>query len=337
MFSMAFSYKKAAGLIVRYAIVIGSIFYLFFNLDLAGVWEELLGQDPVKLLAVSVAYVALLFPTGARLYLLARKKMSLWIATKATTLCLGANNLFPGKAGELLKATYMSRHGSVPLGEAICLVGLERLGDLNAALLLALAIGVSLQAAWLYAPLMAVVVFCWSILWFCKKWPHALPGIARRLHAHKLVSHIESAITDLTGLLDSRRLFTLLVFTGLLWLLYVLFVALCLNWMSGLGLTMLQCMYVTGAMAAGMSAPAGPASIGVFEAATVAALVSLGVDKDQALIAALTLHISQVVPVTLLGGKLMLSESLGVKDTLMKFQTQRVSGENWAKTEEGDS
>jgi len=87
--------------------------------------------------------------------------------------------------------------------------------------------------------------------------------------------------------------------TAAVWVLYALQALLVLYWVAHLPLSLGQALLVFTVSALGMALPSSPGSLGVHEAAVVAALGWLSVPKAEALMAALVTHAVQYIPTTL--------------------------------------
>lgn len=62
-----------------------------------------------------------------------------------------------------------------------------------------------------------------------------------------------------------------------------------------------------------VSLPSAPGYVGTFELASILAYTYLGLDKSTALLIGVTFHILQIVPVTLIGGILMLTSNINLR------------------------
>jgi hypothetical protein len=218
------------------------------------------------------------------------------------------NAIVPAKLGEVAKAIYLKQESQLTMANALSVVFWERFFDLNALLvcgMLGLAvIGQNVAVV----PLLCIVSGIWAFLFFHAKYPK----LARHLLRLVPVEKLRILATEILGTLGNRFnpnfLAILAAYTITVWGVYLLTYFLVLKWVCGLSLTMGQVFAVFTAGALGMTIPASPGSLGVFEMAIVASLSWFGVNKEQALGAAVILHSIQLLP-AILWGLVLISKS----------------------------
>lgn len=298
--------------------------FLRFSLGAAGLVYAFWGVDFVKLAEVASAYnwlavagiVAFSFGVyvylGYRLAVLAHWRSDVRVGALATVICHGFNNILPTKLGELAKAIYMSARGELTKAEALGVVFWERFLDLNAILLLALLAMGLMERNLLALPLALGISGLWIALIVFRRWPAAperliswIPGERLQVFARELQSHVDTRF-------EGRFLLRTAGQTGIVWLLYSVQALLILLWVAALDISFSQALVVFVVSGIGMSLPSTPGALGVFEAAVVLALSWYGVPREQAVPAALVMHMIEYIPTTGLTLLMLMRSDLGL-------------------------
>jgi glycosyltransferase 2 family protein len=282
-------------------------------LDLGEVWEAIRTSD-VTWIAPSVALLAVgVFLRAVRWHSLFVEGTRPPLRAVTSSLLIGYffNNILPLRAGEAARLVALARKTGASRTQIAATVGLERVHDV-AALLLLLAVALPFlpevtwlrAAAWLgaglvLALLLAVVflvryqerglrVLLWPLRWVpgmsAERWEHAPANAARGFR----------------GLTDPRMALVALGWTIAGWLALSLS-AWVLMFGFDLELSPLAGVLVTIAVGLGMVIPSAPAAAGVFEAATIVALAAYGVAAAPALSYGLVLHAVNFAPYIVAG------------------------------------
>ncbi len=175
----------------------------------------------------------------------------------------------------------------------------ERLFDVIALLLLVLTTAAGVVSAAVMVPLLAVVGGGALALLIMSRRPALVQWLVGRLPFERLRLLASEIHLRLRQSMSRRRVATMTAATAGIWLLYALQAMLVLNWVARLPLSPGQAMLVFTVSALGMALPSSPGSLGVHEAAVVAALGWFSIPKADALMAALVTHAAQYVPTTL--------------------------------------
>jgi len=224
-----------------------------------------------------------------------------WDCVKAGLLCLGANNIFPAKAGEIIKAARISRRNEIPFAAALGIVFWERFFDVN----MLLSIGV--WTAWTLGidsgllTGLTILALIWLTLLFARKYPAFFPALFSKIKVNKLTGFIDTLQEEVNSNMTIKRLSWLLVSTALVWTTYAAVSILSYKYIAGLNVTATQGLCIFAVSSLGMLLPSTPGAIGEYEASTVLALSWFGIEKEQALGIALFNHALQFIPTTLLG------------------------------------
>ena len=183
-------------------------------------------------------------------------------------LSLGANHVLPLRLGEPLRVLSITKRGSTSLDAATASTLTLRSADILTLITIGVVIAPSAFSdilgwfGWAIVGLvLAIAIFSW-------RW---LKGIVQRNDAVTLPGPTAIGLTSVAWLLES-----VLVWQSAHW--------------AGLDITWPDALLVTTVAVAAQIAAIAPGGFGTYEAAAVAAYVTLGYDADIALVASLTAH-----------------------------------------------
>jgi uncharacterized protein (TIRG00374 family) len=256
-----------------------------------------------------LSYLAL----GLRLKYIRVPVLPFWDCVFAGLLCLGANNIFPAKAGEIIKAAWISRRNNFPFAAALGIVFWERFFDVNMLLL------VGVWAAWKLdiepGLLTGVLILTsiWILLFFARKYPEFFPALFSKIKVKKLTDFINTLQNEVNSNMKCKRLLWLAVSTFVVWTSYATVSISSYKYIALLNVTITQGICIFAISSLGMLLPSTPGAIGVYEASAVLALSWFGVEKEQALGIALFIHALQFIPTTLLGCAVFIKTGLRVE------------------------
>lgn len=249
-------------------------------------------------------------------YLFARStRPPLGAVTSAMLIGYLFNNILPLRAGEAARVVALKQGAGVSRSESAATVVLERAYDVLALLLLLLVLQPWLpDVGWLRLATVFALILTLGlaasaaalIVWGVRPLRYVLRPLARLpfLDEARLDAGAENIGRGLSGLRDVRLAIRAIALTLASWL-----VLAASYWLVMLGfdfeLSPLAGALVAIALGLGMILPASPASVGVFEAATILALAAYGVDESAALSYALVLHAVNFVPFLVVGFPLL--------------------------------
>ncbi len=314
------NWKRYLSLALRFGLGAAGLLYAFWGVDFAKLTAVAADYNWFAVLAIVAFSFGVYVYLGYRLAVIAHWRSDVRVGALATVICHGFNNILPTKLGELAKAIYLSARGRLTKAEALGVVFWERFLDLNAILLLAL-LAMALMERNLFAvPLAAAIGGLWSALFVFRRWPAVperliswLPAERLRAFARELQSHVDTRF-------KARFLLRTAGQTGVVWLLYSVQALLILLWVAALDITFAQALVVFVVSGIGMSLPSTPGALGVFEAAVVLALSWYGVPKEQAIPAALVMHMIEYIPTTGLTLLMLMRSDLGLGELRTALQ-----------------
>jgi glycosyltransferase 2 family protein len=235
------------------------------------------------------------------------------------------NNVYPARAGEVLRSYVLRRREGVPIGASLATVILERLFD---GLVMLLFVFVTLPFAPLpqaYTALVSVfsVLFLAALALFLAL--AARPARVGRLYAW-LVDRLlpERVRPPVHGLFDK-------FIVGIQSLrsprdLALIFLSSCLIWLCETGkywfvmqafpfqVSFLVLMLMTAVVNLFTTLPSTPGYVGTFHVPGIAVLMAFGVEQAVATSYTVVLHAALWLPITALGGVYMLMDHMGWKD-----------------------
>lgn len=204
-----------------------------------------------------------------------------------------ANNLLPGRAGELVRIHLLRTREDVPALAAISVAVVEKAFDAIALLLLALPLPLLLPGLPRSVTVAMLLLGAGGLGALVAAWLVARLGDAARGRLGRLADG--AAVVRRAGPFATALALSLVTHVA-----DAVAIALCLA-AVGIHAPPAAPLLVLLALAVTLAVPSTPSGLGAFELAAVAALRLLGVAPERALAFALVYHAMQVIPVTLLG------------------------------------
>ncbi len=214
------------------------------------------------------------------------------------------NNLFPLRAGEIGRALFMGKSISVSPFHILSSIVIERAFDMVFAasfLLSTLPLVLNVDSTRLATVItLGLILLLLAALYLMARFSDRVHTLALRIGGrwalfNRLVIPQIDSLLDGLGALTKPGQFLLSVFwIGLTWIFwlgiyYVMLVTI------APGAPFWWAMFADSILALGVAIPSAPAGLGVYEAAMVFALTTLGIGKPEALAYALVMHLMQFV------------------------------------------
>ena len=209
------------------------------------------------------------------------------------------NNIFPLRAGELLRCIFLSRYYKIPKATIFGTVILERVLDVFGMIFL---FGVlfftnfryfniySTRVGLLLLSLIIILLFLYKINYFYKG-------------KNKILSIINNIINGFKSL-NYKNILPITYYTILIWSIYVIMVYL-VQYSINLKLSVDESIFILFISSLALSIPSAPANIGTFEFGVIYAIGLIGPSLYQLEIAlefAIILHMVTFCPYTIIGG-----------------------------------
>lgn len=221
------------------------------------------------------------------------------------------NNILPARAGEAARVVALTQSTTTPAAEIVGTVVVERAYDVLSVLLIFLCASPWLpHESWFTAAAMlagAAAVGLAVVIWVLAvhgdrplRWIVRPLGRLPGLSVERVEREAATLAQGLSGLRERRVALEALAWSLAAWMtaaLWAWFVLLAFEPSRGFGAGVL----VTVVIGLSMIIPSPPAAVGVFEAAGVLALHAYGVSASSALPYALVLHVSNFVPLVVVG------------------------------------
>jgi uncharacterized protein (TIRG00374 family) len=229
--------------------------------------------------------------------------------TRAVLVGYFFNSVLPARAGEAARIAFLRRRAGASAAETFATVVVERTYDILMLLLLFLAAYPVLPEVSWFGPAAAfaavlTVALGVAVVVLALYGERPIHAVLRPLHRFVAVERVERAGAHVAeGLAGVRRAHVAgegLVWTFLSWIVLSLS-----NWLLMLGfdfdISVTSGLLVSVAVGAALILPAAPSGIGVFEAATIAALAAYDIPREEALSYALVLHALNFFPFLVAG------------------------------------
>ena len=251
-----------------------------------------------------------------------------------TTIGYMGNNIYPARAGEVLRAVILKRRAGVPVSASLATIIVERIFDgvvmlafvfINLPELAKLTSGSgfvgNIQQVALYgtaAFLAALVIFLLAAMfptvtarigqWFIDR---VLPARLRE----KTTGIMHKFLDGLASLRSPLNILMVFVTSVIIWLFETLKYWFVMH-AFGFTVSFFALMLMNGIVNLATTIPSAPGYIGTFDAPGIAVLTAYGVDQATAAGYTLTLHAALWIPITLLGAYYLAKEGLKWSDSL---------------------
>ncbi len=298
------------------------------NLKLDDVMTYLRAANYAWLLpGIAVYFVAVGIRTWRWHYLLKPLK-AVSVRTLFPVVVIGymGNNIYPARAGELLRAYVLKRNEQVSVSASLATVIVERIFDGLVMLLfvfVALPIAPFLPDNLRFFVVGGSVVFFGALIVFLVL--AARPALAARLYnplidrwvpqrfRDRLRGFIDRFMTGLAALRDAKHIFMIFFTSIVIWLLETVkywFVMHAFNF----EVSFFALMLMNGIVNLATTLPAAPGYVGTFDAPGIEVLVAFGIVREVATPYTLVLHAALWLPITLLGIFYMARENIRWSD-----------------------
>lgn len=279
--------------------------WVFRDVALAPLWSEMLAARPGWILlgaAVNLLVVALHAACWLALVRPLSPAATLQRCFRALVVGFAFSTVLPARAGELLKLRSLSRSTGLPGPSVLATILLDYLVSAAGLLLGLLVLPCFIEAPIWMGPGAAGVItlFAVGVAFVLVVRPES-KGPGRRIPTSAPGGRISRARQGLLAAGQPKALGLALIASLSAWLLELAVVELGMN-AVGLKLPISSAILVLLAVNLAAAIPfAPPGNLGTLEAGAAVALISVGVDRDQALAFGLVYHSLQLVPVGLLG------------------------------------
>jgi uncharacterized protein (TIRG00374 family) len=304
-------------------------------------WDSLRSANYLWLIPGIGVYFIGVWVRAWRLHYMMRPIKKVSVRTLFPIVCIGymGNNIYPARAGELLRAYVIKQKEGVAISASLAIVIIERIFDAVVMMLfvfvnlpeLAKLNGDSGVAGTIQE--LAIVgtgVFFGALLVFLLA--AMFPAVTARAVAWSIAHLTPTRFRPkLQGLADrfleglsclrSPRDAVMILFTSIvIWLLETGKYWFLMHGFA-FSVSFFALMLMNGIANLVTTIPAAPGYVGTFEAAGIAVLTAYGVDKAIATAYTVVLHAALWLPITLLGAWFMLREGLSVKEAREEART----------------
>lgn len=298
------------------------------GLDLQQVWSYIQAANYWWLLPGVVAYFIAVWARTWRWHYLLRSIKPIPLKTLWPVVVIGymGNNVYPFRAGEVIRAYVLKRKEAVSISASIATILVERIFD---GLVMLLFVFVALPFApglpgWLrQIVVLASLAFLGALIFFLGI--AAFPNISRRFYRWGIGRFLPHplqpkglALADqfMVGLSSLSRPWDMVMifFTSIvIWLLETVKYWFVMHAFS-FGVSFFALMLMNGVVNLATTLPSAPGYIGTFDGPGIAVLQVFGVNPDTAAAYTLVLHAALWLPITLMGVWYMIRESLNWRD-----------------------
>jgi uncharacterized membrane protein YbhN (UPF0104 family) len=276
--------------------VVAACAWFLRRLDLTRVGHAIAGASlPLVLAAATVNLVHLGF-RALRLRVLLAPERPVGVARlfRYNLVAIAASNLFPARAGEVLRVWLLKAHEKIPATTSVAVFLVEKAFDLLALLALAAPL------PWLLPSLPPSVAHSILLLGGLAVVAAAVLLVASRLGSKRPGGRLDRFARG-AAVVRRPGTFALALATSLAAWLTDTFEVLLILWAVHANVPAAAAPLILLTLNMALAVPSTPAQLGAFELGAAVALELLGVDPERALAFAVLYHGMQVLPTTLLG------------------------------------
>lgn len=309
--------------------VLISVVFLYISLrglELGEFWKSLQEANYWWLIPGVLVYFVGVWVRSWRWHYMLRPLKKIPTSTMFPIVAIGymGNNIFPARAGEVLRAAALKEREGVPISASLATVVVERIFDgvvmlafvfLNLPELARLTgVSITIAQAQISIPQLAIigtVIFVGALLVFMaaamfpKTTEKIVAWIVSRFVPERFKDRTHSiTIRFLSGLESLRSPFeALMIFftTVLVWLLETGKYWFVMHAFQQINVSFFTLMLMNGIVNLATTIPSAPGYVGTFDAPGIAVLVAYGISQAAAASYTLVLHVALWFPITILG------------------------------------
>jgi len=293
---------KTIGHIVGWAIGIAALYFSLTSVKWSSVRHALETMQTVWIYPIIIGNFVVIVVKALRWQITIRpiKVVPLWMVFKILTIGFMANNILPARLGDVLRIHLLGKNADVSRVSTTTTAIADRIFEgisfifIAAILVIFVDVPKWMETGLIITLLITIALYTLFLIYSTRKIEHPffkkLQDGAQSLRQPKIV------LLGLTTSMISWALQGLLIyFTQLAF---------------GVTVPIWGIILVLVAINLAIAIPSTPSHVGTFEFACILAYTFLGVDKNVGLLVAVTFHLLQVLPVTLVGGALFLSSTV---------------------------
>jgi uncharacterized protein (TIRG00374 family) len=272
-----------------------SLYIAVRNLQPAQVWQALTQANYLWIVPAVMLYLFALVARTARWRALLSHEQLIPLRELLPTMAIGrgANNIYPFRAGEIVRVLLLKRRSGVSAAVGLASILVERVFDgltmILFLLLAALIGGIPQDVRLLLWLAIAVFGVALSVIYAIVLWPAPIHGVVewfvvrltpQRFHA-RLLGIAERFIDGFASVKSAGTLTLVLFFSIAVWTAETISYRLLMN-SFGFSVDLHHLLLMSGAANLGTALPSGPANLGTFDAPSILVLTGVGVLKETA-------------------------------------------------------
>jgi uncharacterized protein (TIRG00374 family) len=280
------------------------------SLDLGAAFDAMGAADPLRMALAVGALCSVYAVQAARWRWIARRDSTLSTRRYLSLVvsAIACNNVIPGRPGDALRAHWLGRAAEIPRSRALGTVVADRAADLLALVLL-LGVGyaaVGHDTAWtrrLAAAAVTLAAVTVLVLLAARTWHDRLRAGAAASRLRAAASEVVATVGKAVNPRDAAVAASLALAAWALWGLGAWLVAGAL----GIELGLFEVASLTAIVNLGVAIPSSPGFVGTYQWLCVSSLALLGVAREEGFAFSVLLHASWFVPSTVAGLALLVA------------------------------
>jgi uncharacterized protein (TIRG00374 family) len=324
--------------------VLISVVFLYIalrGLNLEDLGEAIRGANYWWLLPGIAVYFVGVWARAWRWHYLLRPVKSISTRSMFPVVAIGymGNNIYPVRAGEVLRAVVLKRREGVAVSASLATIIVERVFDgvvmlafvfLNLPELARLTVDSGFIGSIQTAALVGTAAFVGALLLFLAgaMFPEKAEGIVKVVVQRVVPQRFQEKVLGLTrrflGGLESlrspREALMVFVTSVVIWLLETGKYWFVMHAFPGMDVSFFALMLMNGIVNLATTIPSAPGYVGTFDAPGIAVLAAYGVDRALAAGYTLVLHVALWLPITVLGAYYLAKEGIKWGEGLQRVE-----------------
>lgn len=251
-----------------------------------------------------VALMAIYLLQAARWRIATRAALPIGCHVATVFAATAANNVLPGRLGDLLRVRWLARDAAMPGGRALATVIVDRAADVCVLVcMLAVLLPLMTRSGWIYRLAIAGTIIAAGLAVAVS----LVRAYAKRRSRDRAVERgrvrrvARDTADGLSQALDARSAMQMLLLTTAAWLSFALAAWLVARSLD-VSLSVKESLFVTAAMNLGVSVPSSPGFVGAYQWFAVASFSLFDIDRESALAFSILVQAGWYVPTTIVGG-----------------------------------
>jgi len=291
--------NKIFKIVIKSSILIIILVLAYINIDFVDLLNSFQKFNFLGfVLSMFFCFLSCFFVSKRWVYSL-KNKISFQDGLESTFVCLGLNNILPGKIGEFLQLMYLKKVSNFDISNSFPFLLVLRLMDVGF-LLVFMLIGSYFNQNIEFSLFLFILVLGILFIIILFKYNKFLLRKSQFIKHNKLKKLYKNLIKVIVKT-SASTFIKLLFYTLIIWFLYFLYLYIFVIFGTNFNLSFYEILIVFIFISIGMAIPLAPGGIGTAHIGAIISLGFFGISKSDALAFGIIFHLVQFIPTTIIG------------------------------------